>query len=471
MQHGSEDTTIPEPQVNDDISAANAQNMSAADAQRMYQAYAADTRSPTPGFNTNGTTPTVTQNPLWTSQGLLAFDVEALCEWLMTQGAKEKTLEVVREHQFSGEDLAYGLDASYNSASGILELEGELKIRDQPMLCVKLRKNATKALVASRDEETRQAEDEKKWRAQQDEEAAQERAVLMEERLARARNSPGPASPSTKPGEIGVPDYDKIQIRMPKAPKIKNIVDGVSSDTWAKYGLGVQAYASVKLPEMGELIAKVFKEPKRDWHTIMVTQSPEIKKLDISMFASLNEDAGQNVMQYVGAMDECMVLGLPSAVLAYSIITKKVDHRSAGRRVKLMGSVAAQVPIVDARTLPERLVSFEKLLSDCSRFGITIPPETVYIGLEKMMEELLERPGMNVILAEVKYVIGRSRGDGKAMMDVLIDIAGDLAELPSHKALPSRMQEPAGVVTAGPNIEAQQRISECCQGWQTLCDV
>ena len=132
MQHGSEDTTIPEPQVNDDISAASAQNMSAADAQRMYHAYAADTRSPTPGFNTNGTTPTVTQNPLWTSQGLLAFDVEKLCEWLTEQGAKEKTLEVVREHQFSGEDLAYGLDASYNSASGILELEGELNLDTQP---------------------------------------------------------------------------------------------------------------------------------------------------------------------------------------------------------------------------------------------------------------------------------------------------------------------------------------------------
>ena len=230
MQHGSDDTTIPEPQVNDDISDASAQNMSAADAQCLYQAYAADTRSPTPGFNTNGTTPTVTQNPLWTSQGLLAFDIEALCEWLMKQGAKEKTLEVVREHRFSGEDLAYGLDASCNSASGILELEEELKIREQPMLCVKLRKHATKALVASREEETRQAEDEKKWRAQQDQETAQERAVLMEERLARARNTPGPASPSA--ASIAVPDYDKIQIRMPKAPKIKNIVDGVSSDTW-----------------------------------------------------------------------------------------------------------------------------------------------------------------------------------------------------------------------------------------------
>ena len=65
------------------------------------------------------------------------------------------------------------------------------------------------------------------------------------------------------------------------------------------------------------------------------------------------------------------------------------------------------------------------------------------------MEELLERPGTNVILAEVKYVIGRSRGDGAALMDVLIDIAGDMAELPSHKALPNRIQEPAGVVNAG----------------------
>ena len=118
----------------------------------------------------------------------------------------------MREHQFSGEDLAYGLDASYNSASGILELEEELKIRDQPMLCVKLRKNATKALVASREEETRHAE---KWRAQQDQEAAQERAVLIEERLARARNTPGPASPSVGPFETRSPDRRKQMLATP----------------------------------------------------------------------------------------------------------------------------------------------------------------------------------------------------------------------------------------------------------------
>ena len=124
------------------------------------------------------------QNPLWTLQGLLAFDVETLCEWLTTQGAKGKTLEVVREHQFSGEDLAYGLDANNQSASAILELEEELNLRDQPMLCVKLRRNATKALVALREEESRQAEDEKRWRARQELEAAQERVVLIEEQLA-----------------------------------------------------------------------------------------------------------------------------------------------------------------------------------------------------------------------------------------------------------------------------------------------
>ena len=71
-------------------------------------------------------------------------------------------------------------------------------IRNQPMLCVKIRRSATKALVASREEEVRHADEEKRWRAQQDHEAAQERAVLVEERLARARNTPGPATPSAR---------------------------------------------------------------------------------------------------------------------------------------------------------------------------------------------------------------------------------------------------------------------------------
>ena len=82
--------------------------------------------------------------------------------------------------------------------------------------------------------------------------------------MARARSKSAPATPGSSPVEDGTPAYDKIQIIMPRAPKIKNIVDGVMSDAWAKYGLGVQAYASVKLTEMGELVAQVFKEPKRD---------------------------------------------------------------------------------------------------------------------------------------------------------------------------------------------------------------
>ena len=153
MQHGSEEQVIPGFQVDDNTSAHSANNTQ----DQRTDFSAADTASPPDGF-TGGTTPTVTQNPLWTNQGLLTMDEESLREWLREQGAQQETLDVVRMHRFSGEDLAYGLDANTQPVSALIELEEELKIRNQPMLCVKLRRQATKALIALREEREQNAE-------------------------------------------------------------------------------------------------------------------------------------------------------------------------------------------------------------------------------------------------------------------------------------------------------------------------
>ena len=186
MQHGSEDSTIPEPQDDSGNKGANC-----AHSKTVQHAYAADTRPPTSGF-IGGASPTVAQNTLRTSQELLTFDVEKLCEWLTEQGAKDKTLEVVRKHQVSGEDLAYGIDASKRTAAAIMELDGELEIHDQPTLCVKIRKNVTEARVAAREETVKRAEEEKKRHAQRDLKASQERAMRIEARWAKARRRRAP---------------------------------------------------------------------------------------------------------------------------------------------------------------------------------------------------------------------------------------------------------------------------------------
>ena len=58
--------------------------------------------------------------------------------------------------------------------------------------------------------------------------------------------------------------YDKIVVKMPRAPEVKNIVDGVSGDDWTKFGVGVVAYASQRDEDLGEMYNKVMENPDTD---------------------------------------------------------------------------------------------------------------------------------------------------------------------------------------------------------------
>lgn len=83
---------------------------------------------------------------------------------------------------------------------------------------------------------------------------------------------------------------------------------------------------------------------------------------------------------------------------------------------------------------------FKKALGQCSKFGVTVSTEAVYMGLEKMVKELVCRPNMTIHLAGVRRVIADSRGDGSAMIRCIVAVAGDCNELSAAEALPTREQ-------------------------------
>ena len=141
-------------------------------------------------------------------------------------------------------------------------------------------------------------------------------------------------------------------------------------------------------------------------------------------------------MQYIGDMQQCVVGNAYSGLKVCALIAAKVDHRSTGKRLKLKEQVTRQRPIVDARDVRERLIEFDSLLSQCKKHNLQISTDDIYMGLERMVEKLLERNSLNILLAGVQHVVATSRGDGDAMYDALVNAAGDLAELESNRALP-----------------------------------
>ena len=70
----------------------------------------------------------------------------------------------------------------------------------------------------------------------------------------------------------------------------------------------------------------------------------------------------------------------------------------------MLEAVTKQEPIVDARQLKDRLISFEAQLANCRKHQVLIGAEAVYLGLERMIEDLIGRRNLELQLAEVKYI-------------------------------------------------------------------
>jgi hypothetical protein len=146
-------------------------------------------------------------------------------------------------------------------------------------------------------------------------------------------------------------------------------------------------------------------------------------------------------MKFIGDVKECKHGTMYSGLLVCSLVGQFVDHKSVGRKLKLMEQLTLQTPIIDARDVSERIIDFKQQLGQCVKFDITVAPETMYMGLEKMMSELLCRPDLNIHMSGVLKVVAEQRGNGGAMMKAIIAAAGDMNELSATAALPKTNNE------------------------------
>ena len=99
--------------------------------------------------------------------------------------------------------------------------------------------------------------------------------------------------------------YDKIVVKMPRAPDVKNIIDGVSRDDWTKFGVGTVAYASQRDEDLGEMYDKVTENPDTDVHDLLGTMTTRQMKLDQAIFSSINEYSSRNIIKFIGDVKEC----------------------------------------------------------------------------------------------------------------------------------------------------------------------
>ena len=363
-----------------------------------------------------------------------------LCDWMEQMGASKETLEELQRSGTDGCELIFCMDTFCQTNENIAMVEKQLLLSGNTMLCMRLRQRVTSEAEAERNER----EQARRMEVQEDKVRLECEALRMQhdmdmQRIEAAAKLKGNHNDSDSDADTDKSIvYDKIVVKMPRAPEVKNIVDGVSGDDWTKFGVGTVAYASQRNEDLGEMYDKVMMDPDTNVIKLLDSMSTSQRKLDQAIFSSINECSGRNIMKFIGDVKECKHTSMYSGLLVCSLVGQFVDHKSVGRKMKLMESVTSQTPIIDARDVAERIIEFKQQLGQCVKFEITMATETIYMGLEKMMAELICRPSLTIHMAGVKKIIADQRGNGDAMMKAIIAAAGDLNELTASAALPTR---------------------------------
>ena len=406
-----------------------------------------------------------------------------LSNWMEKQGAKQETLAVIQYQGMTGEEFVYCFDPSVKTKDEMSETEQALKMDGDTFLINRCRSKVRKeceqnerqrkiddetklqydrnesedraqaqrierqqianeiAKAREEDAKAQQRKDEEDAKAQQrryDEDAkAQERQLELEhaERMYALKMKTERVDSRDDRKEIG-PQYDKITVRLPMAPKMKNVVDGITGDAWDKFETGTKTYAKFNLEEAGKIYAVAFDNPNCNIIGLIEDSSDQFKRMDMAIFTQINEKSSENIMQFIGDLEECRVDGYYSGAMVCANVAKIVSHRSAGKRVRMAELISKQQPIVDAREVKERLIAFNKQLAECKKNGIQVGEEHIYLGLERMIEPLLTRPCLTMEMGSVMNAIGTRRGEYKPLKEALLAIANDLAELPGSKAVP-----------------------------------
>ena len=135
---------------------------------------------------------------------------------------------------------------------------------------------------------------------------------------------------------------ERVVVKMPKTPEVKNVVDGIAGDAWTKFGIGTIAFASQRNEELGEMHDQILQDPERDARSLLDRMTEAQRKLDQVMFMSMNENASRNVMMFIGDMDECRHGNTHNGLLVCSVVGQMVDHSSVGKRMIILDKLTQQ---------------------------------------------------------------------------------------------------------------------------------
>ena len=260
-----------------------------------------------------------------------------LCNWMEQMGASKETLEELLRSGTDGSELMFCMDTGQQTNENIEMVEQQLKLAGDTLLCMRLRQRLTSEAEAERqerDQSRRMEVEANKARLECETMRIQHEMDMMRyQAAALAKSKEEEDSDEDKPEKLY---YDKIVVKMPRAPEVKNIVDGVSGDDWTKFGVGVVAYASQRDEDLGEMYNQVMENPDTDVEHLLNNMTTRQRKLDQAIFSSINECAARNIMKYIGDVKECKHGSIYSGLLVCSLVGQFVDHCSVGRKLKLM---------------------------------------------------------------------------------------------------------------------------------------
>ena len=180
-------------------------------------------------------------------------------------------------------------------------IKAEICMTSNPLLCVRLRKRAADELFELNMEREAMREFELKKinvtmvakQAEMDE-AMQERELAFkareQEMIREMQEMEGKINKQGKNKEQDDAARDDefnnthVKVRMPRAPEMKNKVDGVTSDAWDKFTVGTQAYASVQNQKLGMLYQMIFNDHKANVDQLLEEEEVAVRKLDTAIF-------------------------------------------------------------------------------------------------------------------------------------------------------------------------------------------
>ena len=202
-----------------------------------------------------------------------------------------------------GAELAYCLNSKREKEDIQIAVD-QLKMTGSPIIRMRIM-SRIEGEVTQEEEERKERDEERKEKIQekdQERNTSQARETIQDAVLKKYQDQIDDLKKQLHKKEDIT--YDRVAVKMPRTPEVKNVVDEISDDAWTKFGVGTIAFASQGDVGLGEMYEEILQDPRRDARKLLDTMTKEQRKLDQVMFMSMNENATKNIMLFIGDMEE-----------------------------------------------------------------------------------------------------------------------------------------------------------------------